>query len=91
MFDFLDNRSGIEDFATLRAFQARHIFNDYIAVFQLCEIGCGAWLHVVVTIELGLACQEQADELHDKYGLSWEELEELENKIYEEYEEKTRC
>ena len=54
----------------------------------MCEIGCGAWLHVVVTIELGLACQEQADELHDKYGLSWEELEELENKTYEE---KTRC
>lgn len=47
-----------------------------------------AWLHVVVTIELGLSCQEQADELHDKYGLSWEELEELENKTYEE---KTRC
>lgn len=42
------------------------------------------------TIELGIACQEQADELHNKYGLSWEELEELENKIYEEYEEKTR-
>lgn len=31
-----------------------------------------------MTVEASVACSEQADRLHNEFGLSWEEIEEME-------------
>ena len=35
---------------------------------------------------MGIECERCAGVLHDKHGMSWDEIEELETKIYQEYE-----
>ena len=35
---------------------------------------------------MGIECERGAGVLHDKHGMSWDEIEDLETKIYQEYE-----
>lgn len=69
---FIHNKQDVEDFLKRRTLE---IFRYAHELFYHSP-----------TYAMGITCEECAGELHDEYGMSWDEIEELEMKIYQEFE-----
>ena len=69
---FIHNKQDVEDFLKRRALEA---FKNAHELFYYSP-----------TYAMGIECERCAGVLHDKHGMSWDEIEELEAKICQERE-----